>query len=168
MVKKMPPEEHEAARLYDSFGASLFRYALMILANREAAEDVLQQVFVGLLDRGARHIQNEEHYLRRAVRNGCYSALRHDKVRGMMPAGEALLESIAADRAGVGEEDRLTLAAAIRVLPADQREVVHLHVFEGRTFKDVAEMTGETQSTVASRYRYAIEKLKATLTESKS
>ena len=164
----MPPEGHEADRLYDSFGASLYRYALMILANREAAEDVLQQVFVALLDRGARHIENEEHYLRRAVRNGCYSVLRHEKVRGTAPVDEALLEAIAADRAGVSEEDRLTLAGAIRALPADQREVLHLHVFEGRTFKDVAEITGETLNTVASRYRYALDKLKAMLTESKS
>jgi len=42
----MPREspDHEAGRLYDVFGASLYRYASMILASREAAEDVLQQV----------------------------------------------------------------------------------------------------------------------------
>jgi RNA polymerase sigma-70 factor (ECF subfamily) len=163
----MRPEGHEAARLYDSFGASLYRYALMILANREAAEDVLQQVFVVLLDRGVRHIADEERYLRRAVRNGCYSALRHEKVRGASPADVALLEAIAADRPDVSEEDRLTLAAAIRQLPAEQREVLHLHVFEGWTFKDVAEITGESLNTAASRYRYAIDKLKAILTELK-
>jgi len=160
----MPPEGHEAARLYDSFGASLYRYALMILANREAAEDVLQHVFVVLLDRGTRHIEDEERYLRRAVRNGCYSALRHEKARGAAPVDDALLEAIAADRPDVSEEDRLTLAAAIRQLPAEQREVLHLHVFAGWTFKDVAEITGESLNTAASRYRYAIEKLKAILT----
>jgi RNA polymerase sigma-70 factor (ECF subfamily) len=140
----------------------------MILGNREAAEDIIQQVFVVLLDRGTRHIENEESYLRRAVRNGCYSALRYQKVRQGPTVEEALLEPIPADRAGPSEEQRLTLAAAIRRLPAEQREVVHLHVFEGRTFKDVAETTGESLNTVASRYRYALEKLKAMLTESKS
>lgn len=159
--------EHEAGRLYDVYGASLFRYALMILADPEAAEDVIQQVFVALLDRGIGHIEDEERYLRRSVRNGCYSALRHQRVRSGPTVDEEILESVAAGGRGVSEEDRLALGAAIRQLPPDQREVVHLHAFEGRTFKDVAEMTGESLNTIASRYRYALEKLKAMLTESR-
>jgi RNA polymerase sigma-70 factor (ECF subfamily) len=160
----MPPVEHEAARLYDSFGASLYRYALMILVDREAAEDVIQQVFLAVLGRGTMHVDDVEHYLRRAVRNACYSTLRRRKVRTGDSMGDALLEPIAAHAAGISEEDRLTLATAIRQLPADQREVVHLHVFEGRTFKEVAGVTGDSPNTVASRYRYALEKLQAILT----
>ena len=161
----MAPEVDEAGRLYDAYGASLYRYALIILARREAAEDVIQQVFVALLDRRRARIEDEEAYLRRAVRNACYSALRHQKVRGGPAVDEVLLETAAPEAGAVTAEDRLALEAAIRLLPADQREVVHLHVFEGRTFKDVAEITGDSQNTVASRYRYALEKMKATLTQ---
>jgi RNA polymerase sigma-70 factor, ECF subfamily len=157
--------EHEAGRLYDAYGASLYRYALMILASREGAEDVIQQVFAALLNTRRRQIDDEERYLRRAVRNACYSALRHQKVRRGRTADETLLEA-AAQAPAVSEEDRIALAEAIRELPPDQREVIHLHIFEGRTFKDVAEMTGEPLNTIASRYRYALEKLKATLTPS--
>jgi RNA polymerase sigma-70 factor, ECF subfamily len=157
--------EHEAGRLYDAYGASLYRYALMILASREGAEEVIQQVFAALLDSGRRRIDDEERYLRRAVRNACYSALRHQKVRRGRTADDTLLE-VAAEAPAVSEEDRIALAEAIRELPPDQREVIHLHIFEGRTFKDVAEMTGEPLNTIASRYRYALEKLKATLTVS--
>jgi RNA polymerase sigma-70 factor, ECF subfamily len=157
--------EHEAGRLYDAYGASLYRYALMILASREGAEDVIQQVFAALLDTRRRRIDDEERYLRRAVRNACYSALRHQKVRRGRTADDTLLE-VAAEAPAVSEEDRIALAEAIRELPPDQREVIHLHIFEGRTFKDVAEMTGEPLNTIASRYRYALEKLKATLTPS--
>ena len=59
--------------------------------------------------------------------------------------------------------DRLALDAAIRALPPEQREVIHLHVFEGLTFKEVALATGEPANTVASRYRYALEKLRLSL-----
>ena len=45
-------------------------------------------------------------------------------------------------------------------LPAEQREVVHLKVFEGMTFQEIADLCGESINTVASRYRYAIEKLR--------
>jgi len=162
----MPPEprEQEAERLYDAFGASLYRYALMVLASREAAEDVIQQVFVALLERRTGPIGDEERYLRRAVRNACYSMLRHRKVRGK-PVEPMILENAAAGSPAVSDEDRLALGAAIGRLPADQREVIHLHVFEGRTFRDVAEITGEPPNTIASRYRYALEKLRAALTD---
>ena len=61
--------------LYDRFAAGLYRYALMILADPAAAGDAVQQVFVALL-RLDRSIESDERYLRRAVRNECYSTLR--------------------------------------------------------------------------------------------
>jgi RNA polymerase sigma-70 factor (ECF subfamily) len=61
-------------------------------------------------------------------------------------------------------EERLALEEALRALPADQREVVHLKTFEGLTFQEIAELTDESINTIASRYRYAIEKLRASLT----
>ena len=65
----------DAARLYDTFGASLYRYALMVLADAAAAEDVVQQVFTAVVH-GSRSLQDPERYLRRAVRNECYTVLR--------------------------------------------------------------------------------------------
>jgi RNA polymerase sigma-70 factor (ECF subfamily) len=41
--------------------------------------------------------------------------------------------------------------------------VVVLHVFEGLTFRETAEILGIPQDTAASRYRYALEKLKELL-----
>jgi RNA polymerase sigma-70 factor, ECF subfamily len=148
------PAAH-VGRLYDRYGASLYRYALMLLADRMAAEDAIQQVFVRLMAR-PREIREDEHYLRRAVRNECYSALRTRTMR----SDAALLEPVTAD---AGAEERLSLEAAIRELPIDQREVVHLHVFEGRTFQEIADIAGESINTIASQYRYALEKLKQAL-----
>ena len=159
----------DVGRLYDAFGAALYRYALMILADREAAEDVIHQVFVAVLDGGMRRIRNEERYLRQAVRNACYSALRHKRVRvsaGLTAIDDALLETIVpAGQPAIDMDARLALDGAIRDLPPDQREVLHLHVFEGRTFREIAEAIGEPLNTIASRYRYALDKLRATLTK---
>jgi RNA polymerase sigma-70 factor (ECF subfamily) len=158
--------EHEAGRLYDEFGASLFRYALMILADRESAEDAVHQVFAALVLQGDRRLDQPGHYLRRAVRNACYSALRArtSSLRRTEPGSDALLESIPGTT-GVSEEMRLAMEAAIRDLPPDQREVLHLHAFEGRTFREVADITSAPLNTVASRYRYAIERLRTVLTD---
>jgi DNA-directed RNA polymerase specialized sigma24 family protein len=40
-----------------------------------------------------------------------------------------------------------------------------LKVFEGLTFQEIGDLTGESINTVASRYRYALEKMKALLDE---
>ena len=154
----MAPGHPEAARLYDAYGSDLYRYAVMLLANREAAEDVIQQVFLAIVGGGAT-IHDEERYLRRAVRNGCYSVLRGRRLTN----DDGILEA-AAGAQPITPEDRIALSTALSGLPAEQREVVHLHVYEGRTLKEVAELTDESPNTVASRYRYALEKLRSTLT----
>lgn len=146
----------EVGRLYDRHGASLYRYALMILADPAAAEDALQHVFTGLLLQ-RRRIEQVDRYLRRAVRNECYSALR----RRARSAGEPSLLELAAPDAR--PDDRIAIETAIRQLPAEQREVLHLHVFEGRTFQEIAELTGDSINTCASRYRYALTRLKGML-----
>ena len=149
-----------AGRLYDELAAGLYRYAVMLLADAGAAEDAMQQVFAALL-RHKGSIDNETHYLRRAVRNECYSMLR-GRVRRREEPGRPLLEPVAAE--GVNHAERLALEEAIRGLPAEQREVIHLHAFEGLTFQEVATACGESINTVASRYRYALARLRDVLT----
>jgi RNA polymerase sigma-70 factor, ECF subfamily len=160
-----PPDDPIAlaGRLYDAYGASLYRYALMLLTDGAAAEDAVQQVFASLLKSSEVAIEKDAHYLRRAVRNECYTTLRRQSVRDAYTGN---LGSLLVQRTGrdANPEERLALESALRSLPTDQREVVHLHVYEGLTFQEVASASGESINTVASRYRYALAKLKQTLT----
>ena len=55
---------------------------------------------------------------------------------------------------------------ALRRLPAEQREVVYLKVFEGMTFQEIADRCEISINTAGSRYRYAIEALRRTLSAS--
>lgn len=145
-------------RLYDAHGAALYRYALMLLADHGAAEDAIQQVFATIL-RGSGTIDNEAHYLRRAVRNECFSALRR---RQADRADERpLLEPVAPE--GASADERMLIECALKTLPPDQREVIHLHVFEGMTFQEVADAAGESINTITSRYRYGLSKLRTAI-----
>ncbi len=138
----------------------------MILANPTAAEDVVHDVFVALAA-STRDAERSDAYLRQSVRNACFSRLRRRK---WQPAAgvdqQAILE--AAQAAEQPHDDRLALEQALRALPADQREVVHLKVFEGLTFQEIADVTGESINTAASRYRYAMNKLRFELTSPES
>ena len=157
----------EIARLYDRHAAGLYRYALMVLADHALAEDAVQQVFSRLLASPAPGtVVLPDHYLRRAMRNECYTLLlRRTAERapesGPGRHGDRPLLEVAAGM--VDHDERLSLEAALRELPVDQREVVALKVYEGLTFREIAELTDAPLNTVASRYRYAIDKLRAVL-----
>jgi RNA polymerase sigma factor (sigma-70 family) len=118
-------------------------------------------VFRALLRQRGR-IEHELGYLRRSVRNECYSMLRARVSRQRRSPSGPWLEPVAPE--GVAPEDRLALERALGELPPEQREVVHLHVFEGWTFQQVADASDTSINTVAARYRYALGKLRQMLT----
>ena len=158
MSRPPKPESSEwIGRAYDAHAPQLYRYALMLLRDPSAAADVVQQVFVALM-RQRRAIDALDRYLRRAVRNECFSVARRRQRSALDPE---LLEPI--DPASGDAEQRAAIAEALGALPIDQRDVVYLKVFEGMTFQEIANASGESINTIASRYRYAMDKLRATL-----
>ena len=148
---------------YDRHAAGLFRYALMLLGDTASAADAVQQVFLALVRnrRGVESVDHEDRYLRRAVRNECFSALRRRRREPGIVGDGPLVESIESTRDD--PELRVAIDQALRVLPPDQREVVHLKMFEGRTFQEIADLSDESINTIASRYRYALDRLRAHL-----
>ncbi len=150
-------------RLYDRFSGVLYRYALMILADPAGAADAVQQVFVALLGGAGSAMDDEERYLRGAVRNACYSTLRQRRPNVLSASDAPLLEAVADRERPDRSDERIAIEQAMRALPAEQREVIHLKVFEGWTFQEIANVSGESINTVASRYRYAIDKMREQL-----
>ena len=155
---------HWIGRAYDRHAAGLFRYALMLLGDTASAADAVQQVFLALVRnrRAVEGVDHEDRYLRRAVRNECFSVLRRRRHEPAADGGDRpLIESIESTRDD--PELRMAIDQALRALPPDQREVVHLKVFEGMTFQEIADVSDESINTIASRYRYALDKLRAHL-----
>ena len=137
--------------LYDCHAAGLYRYAVTVSGHSDAAGDAVQQVSTRLVDRQRPEIEQ----LRRAIRNECFSMLRARRRRPQASDSHEILEEARA-RATICLEERLAIQAALLALRADQREVVHLKIFEGLTFQEI-DVTGESINTIASRYRYALE-----------
>jgi RNA polymerase sigma-70 factor (ECF subfamily) len=55
---------------------------------------------------------------------------------------------------------RAELSAALQELPEDQRAIVHLKLWGGMTFEEIADALAISPNTAASRYRYGIDKLR--------
>lgn len=64
-------------------------------------------------------------------------------------------------------DTRQFLGSAIHSLPDDQREVLILRIWGDLSFPSIASMTKVSVATATSRYRYALERLRGTLTELK-
>ena len=163
---RSPSPRGYLAEAYNRHAGSLYRYALMVLADHAAAEDAVHQAFAKLAGMGHRvtAIRADEAYLRIAVRNECWRLMRRRRREpyGLGDSPEpGLLEAVGPE--GLDHDERLRLEAALRELPPEQREVVHLKVYEGRTFQEIADWLGESVNTVASRYRYALQKLRTRL-----
>ena len=76
-----------------------------------------------------------------------------------------LLESRSPAQFTEKKDEHIRLEQALRTLPPEQREVVHLKVYEKKTFKEISEMTFVSINTASSRYRYALDRLALLLTE---
>ena len=97
---------------------------------------------------------------------------RHDRVRTAAGETEVAEETLREIIAGTGLDplDRFVrgslvdaLNDALRVLPAPQRKVIEAQVFGGKTFREIAEATGESIDTLTARKRYAIKNLSRAL-----
>jgi RNA polymerase sigma-70 factor (ECF subfamily) len=153
------------AALYDTYAGPLYRYAVMLLADAAGAEDAVQQAFAKLAQMGRRAltIESAGDYLRSAVRNECWRLLARRRRRQEvgLTAAAPFLEAATADPGDADERTRVE--AAVRALAPEQREVLHLKLYAGHTFQQIADLLGVSINTVASRYRYALGKLRQLL-----
>jgi RNA polymerase sigma-70 factor (ECF subfamily) len=65
------------------------------------------------------------------------------------------------------DERRAAVEAALAHLPEDQRTVLVLKVWGGLTFPQIADALSIPANTAASRYRYALDKLRTLLAEAR-
>jgi RNA polymerase sigma-70 factor (sigma-E family) len=150
--------------LFDEHYVSLCRMAYTLLGDPARAEDIVQEAFVRtfagwgrLRDPGYAPL-----YLRRAVINGCRSAMRR---RVTESAGNAMVATTvrAAGAEGFegGRAAGMDLMAAVRALPPRQRQVVVLRYFLDLGEHEVAETMGINVGTVKSQLAKARSTLSA-------
>jgi len=148
-------------RLYNQFAPKLLRTAYCITRRREDAEDAVQDVFVAVVRAGAAlaEVKNLNAYLFTAVHR---AAARRAKERGSEEQIDAArIEDQRAGSSHDGEGERL--ARALQHLPLEQRAVVSLKIDGGLTFDEIATSLNVSLNTAASRYRYALEKLRTSM-----
>ncbi len=154
-------------RLYDNHAPALFAFLLNLLRNESDTQDVLQELFIKLARRPAllKDVREERGFLLRLAHNLAIDLMRRRGTRDRNY--DQLAREPMALFAGSKDPDEQTfrekLAEALGELPADQRAVVHLKLWENLTFEAIAEALEILPNTAASRYRYGLDKLRERL-----
>jgi RNA polymerase sigma-70 factor, ECF subfamily len=162
-------DQRAFALLYDRFAGRMYRAAVRILGRREDAEDVVQDVFLAVVRCRERLIDVSDltAYLFAALRRAAGRCAQR-RARAPLTSQPAVGEVAAQAEPAQPDVQRCRrLQQAIGSLPDHQREVVALKIDGGLTFAQIAEVTEVSINTVASRYRYALQKLRTSLVGSK-
>jgi RNA polymerase sigma-70 factor (sigma-E family) len=160
------PDE-AVALLYQVHAVGMIRLAVVMLGDRAAAEDVVQDAFCALYRRFGSLDQPDRAlaYVRSCVLNGCRSELR-SRTRASRRVASALSPDVASAEqdALLGEEHRQVLRA-LRRLPDRQREALVLRFFLDLPEPQIARSMGISQGTVKSTTSRALAALARLLGE---
>ncbi|MBU6402097.1 MAG: sigma-70 family RNA polymerase sigma factor [Verrucomicrobia bacterium] len=157
----------DLARLYDDHAQALFAFLLNFTRAEADTRDVLQELFLKLASRPALldGVRDERGFLLRLAHNLAVDLVRRRSARDH--AHDRLAAEPVTLFAGAADPDeqglRRLLAQALVELPPAQRAVVHLKLWEGMTFEEIALLLDLSPNTAASRYRYGLDKLRQRL-----
>ncbi len=158
---------------YDRFSNVLFSVALRVLNNREAAEDVIQDVFIQIWEKAPLYNAERGKPLTWAMtltRNKAIDRLRNLQRR-------ARLHDEAGKEAGIAEQfdaqnaldnvESTERGAIVRLafekLNKDQRQALEMAFFGNLTHTEIAEQLGEPVGTIKARIRRGMMKLRDVL-----
>ena len=150
---------------FDQHGAALVLLARQWVPGRADAEDVVQEAFVRFW-RSRHRVAEPAAYLYACVKHCALDWQRGRKRRSRREEAHARPEAETwfAD-ALVQDERRAAVEAALGGLPEAQREVLVLKIWGGLSFPQIAAALRVPADTAASRYRYALAKLREQLAE---
>jgi RNA polymerase sigma factor (sigma-70 family) len=162
--------------VYDRYHRQMYNFIKKQVVQRAAAEDITQEVFVRLFKAARRFDPDKQltSYLYKIAVN----EIRRHYQKASSTQAFSLNEPLAAEDDGreridlmsderqmpeaqVQEEfARRTLRQLIDRLPPEQKMVVLLKVYDELTFEEIAQIMDRPLSTVLSRMRYALQKLR--------
>ena len=132
----------EAERLVNAYSDLILRLSYTYLKSTQDGEDIVQTVLLKLLtgDRAFDSPEHEKAWVIRAAVNACKDELRAFRRRA------APLED--AEQAPAPEPPRSDVLDAVMDLPEKYRTAIYLFYYEGYSAREIADMTGRSETAV--------------------
>jgi RNA polymerase sigma-70 factor (ECF subfamily) len=157
------------AELYNACADRVHHYLVVRLGSRSDADDVLQETFVCLARtrKSLATVENLEAYVFATARNESIRWLQRQARTGRLKevlSRELLFQEPASEDSQAIETTEWVVASLAR-LSNDLREIVELKTYANLTLREISQVTGLPQGTVATRYRSALEKMRLQMAE---
>ena len=160
--------DEELTAVYQEYGDMVYRIALVQTKQQALAEDIQQEVFLALV-RHSDRIRSEEHlkaWLIKVTQNACKKHFRSLWVKLTVFYDDRLKKNtdqeedetldpaeIAEEAADETEESEMNdlVREAVEQLPERYRIPVHLFYYEEMSVKEIAKITGNSESNVKTQ-----------------
>lgn len=158
----------ETVKTISTFQDQLFRFAFFRTGSLADAQDIVQDVFVTFFKRHQHPsvILNVKHYLLRSIANACTDYQRKKKIRfeqvDTVNQSGFLQEEDASHHLLMIEEYQ-RIEQLLQHVPEGQAEVIRLRVLDNLGFTEIAELLAEPVTTIKSRFKYGMDKLRVVL-----
>jgi RNA polymerase sigma-70 factor, ECF subfamily len=162
----MPPEPLEI--IYQEHAPALFRFLIRLTGNDAEVKDVLQEIFIRLAKSSniLENVESPRAYLFRMAHRLVIDRMRRDQTRLHYSEQARQEHEIHFSPPAIDHDEvwrQKMLGNSLSALPCEQKAVVLLKIWEGLTFAQIAEALDISADTAASRYRYALDKLRGAL-----
>jgi RNA polymerase sigma-70 factor (ECF subfamily) len=156
---------------YARYGGLAFSLALRVTANRETAEEVVQEAFLSTWRRASTYEPG-----RGSARTWLLGIVHHraiDMVRARVSRGPTVVLDDIGEISGGGDPwpevqqtlDRETIVGALGSLPDEQRRCIELAYFGGYSYPEIAQQLNVPLGTIKSRLRLGLQRMRALLVE---
>ncbi len=148
-----------AVRLLDTYGNGILRLSYSYVHNLSDAEEILQDTIVKYLTKSPQ-FESDEHekaWLFKVASNLSKNKLRYNSIRSTDELNDSLISN--------QQEDLSYIWEAVKSLPENYREVIHLYYQEGYNTVDIAKILNKKETSIRSDLHRARQKLKEILKE---
>ena len=147
---------------FSQLAPGLVLFARQWARSAADAEDIVQEAFVRFWRK--QHDISNRGLLYATVRSIALDFLRRDSRRARREsAAMSGVDQSVEPQFEIEDESQRQLMAALELLPAEQREVLVMKIWNELTFAEIASALEISQNTAASRHRYALAALKKNL-----
>lgn len=159
---------NEFEKIITEFQDQLFRFAFFRTGSLADSQDIVQDVFVNIF-KNEKHlstINNVKHYLFRSISNACTDY--HRKKKNHFESIEKLNDSKILQENDASQHLLMTeefqrIEKILQNVPDEQAETIRLRVLDNLSFIEIAQLLVQPVTTVKSRFKYGIDKLKQVL-----
>ena len=151
--------------LYDETATSIYAYALSVVRSAHDAQDIMHDTFIKVYE-NAHHYQSYGKpmaWILTITKNLCFQQFRQQSRVADVP-DETLFAQLA-DNSNMSVDDKMFVAQYLAKLGEEERTIVVLHAMTGLKHREIAKLMELPLSTVLSKYKRTIAKLKSILSE---